>query len=66
MNPTGAWGRETSEAFLHSEAIPLRFSCRRPADDLWMLSLWFQFRDGALWCTTSSEASVVKHLAYDD
>jgi len=31
-----------------------------------MLSLWFQFRDGALWCTTSSEASVVKHLAYDD
>jgi len=66
MNPTGAWDRETSEAFLRSETIPLRLSCRRPADDLWMLSLWFQYRDGALWCATSAEASVVDYLAHDD
>ncbi len=66
MNPTGAWDRETTEAFLRSETIPIRVSCRRPAGDLWMLSLWFVYKEGALWCATSAEADVVEYLRHDD
>ncbi len=63
---TGAWDRTETEAFLRSETIPIRLSCRRPAGDLWMLSLWFVYKEGALWCATSAEADVVEYLAHDD
>jgi len=66
MNPTGAWDQDTTEAFLQSETIPVRISCRRPAGDLWMLSLWFVYREGALWCATSAAANVVEYLTHDD
>ncbi len=66
MNPTGAWDQEMTETFLRNETIPLRLSCRRPAGDLWMLSLWFVYREGALWCATSAAADVVEYLRHDD
>ena len=66
MEPTGAWDRDRTEAFLDRQTIPLRLSCRRPGDDLWMLSLWYLYRDGALWCATSASANVVDYLAGDD
>jgi len=31
-----------------------------------MLSLWYRYRDGALWCATSASADVVDYLASDD
>jgi len=49
MEPTGAWDRERTEAFLDRQTIPLRLSCRRPDGDPWMLSLWYCYREGALW-----------------
>lgn len=63
---TGAWDRNKTEAFLASETIPLRLSCRRPNGDLWMLSLWYLYQEGALWCATSAEADVVDYLTHDD
>jgi len=66
MNPSGAWNRAETEAFLQSETIPVRISCRRPSGDLWMLSLWFVYRENALWCATSASADVVEYLAYDE
>lgn len=66
MDPTGSWNRETTESFLRSETIPIRLSCRRPGDELWMLSLWYRYRDGALWCATSANADVVDYLSRDD
>ena len=63
MNPTGAWDKDTTEAFLRSETIPIRVSCRRPAGDLWMLSLWFVYRESALWCATSAKADVITYLS---
>jgi len=63
---TGAWDREETEAFLTAQTIPVRLSCHTRADALWMLSLWYLYRDGALWCATSAEADVVDYLAHDD
>jgi len=66
MEPTGAWDRERTETFLQSETIPIRLSCHTQADVLWMLSLWYLYRDGALWCATSASADVVDYLTGDD
>ena len=66
MEPTGTWDRSQTEAFLSETKVPLRLSCRRPAGDLWMLSLWFRYRDGALWCATSAEADVIRYLEATD
>lgn len=66
MDPTGAWDREETETFLKSETIPIRLSCHRKGDDLWMLSLWYRYQDGALWCATSAEADIVDYLNHDD
>lgn len=63
---TGAWDREETEAFLRDQTVPLRLSCRTQGDDLWMLSLWYDYRDDALWCATSANATVVDYLAHDD
>jgi len=66
MEPTGAWDRERTETFLRSETIPIRLSCHTQADVLWMLSLWYLYRDDALWCATSASADVVDYLTGDD
>ena len=66
MNPTGAWDRAETEEFLVETTVPVRLSCRRPAGDLWMLSLWFVYREDALWCATSAAANVVEYLTDDN
>ncbi|WP_129112864.1 pyridoxamine 5'-phosphate oxidase family protein [Halegenticoccus tardaugens] len=62
VEPTGVWSRAELDAFLDDAAIPLRLACRTPADDLWTLSLWYRYRDGAFWCATSRDADVVRFL----
>ncbi|MFC7234774.1 pyridoxamine 5'-phosphate oxidase family protein [Halosegnis marinus] len=68
MEVTGDWTRAEAEAFLTSEAgrVPLRVACRTPAGGLWMLSLWYRWRDGGLECATSAHADVVEYLDHDD
>jgi len=64
--PAGAWDAAETEAFLDSATVPLRLSCHANGESLWMLSLWFLYRDDALWCATSANADVVDYLADDD
>ena len=54
------------ERFLDDRQIPARVACRTPGDWLWMLSLWYRYRDGVLECATSKQAAVVSYLEYDD
>jgi len=63
---TGAWDHDETVAFLTSQTVPLRLSCHTRTDDLWMLSLWYLYREDALWCATSASADVVDYLAGDD
>ena len=63
---TGAWDAAETEAFLKSATVPLRLSCRTRGDALWMLSLWFRYREEAFWCATHADADVVDYLAGDD
>jgi len=62
----GAWSRDGVASFLRETTVPVRLSCRTPADRLWMLSLWYEYRDGRLWCATAADADVVEYLRADD
>jgi hypothetical protein len=58
----GVWNRERMATFLEDAVIPIRLGCRTPSGSPWMLSLWFRYRDDALWCATAESADVVTYL----
>ncbi|QPV62554.1 pyridoxamine 5'-phosphate oxidase family protein [Halosimplex litoreum] len=59
---TGDWDRERTEQFLDEQTIPVRLATHTPRDGLWMLSLWYRYRDGHLECATGASAKVVDYL----
>jgi nitroimidazol reductase NimA-like FMN-containing flavoprotein (pyridoxamine 5'-phosphate oxidase superfamily) len=63
---TGAWTEAKATAYLEDATVPLRLSCRRPSGGLWMLSLWYVYRDGSFHCATGADADLVEYLEYDD
>ncbi len=63
---TGAWDRDRTEAFLAEATVPIRLACHSTGGRLWMLSLWFEYRDDRLHCATSAHADVVDYLEGDD
>ena len=62
---TGAWTTTEAEEFLQSVKIPIRLATRRPDASLWMVSLWYRYRDGSFECATWAEADVVGYLRND-
>ena len=65
-HPAGAWDAAETEAFLDSATVPLRLSCHASSESLWMLSLWYLYREDAFWCATSATADVVDYLGDTD
>jgi nitroimidazol reductase NimA-like FMN-containing flavoprotein (pyridoxamine 5'-phosphate oxidase superfamily) len=70
MNVTGPWSSGEATEFLRAATIPVRLACRTPADDLWMLSLWYEWTDEGggpvLRCATGADADVVRFLRRSD
>jgi nitroimidazol reductase NimA-like FMN-containing flavoprotein (pyridoxamine 5'-phosphate oxidase superfamily) len=62
----GAWSKAEATAYLEDATVPLRLACHRPDGGLWMLSLWFRYRDGTFGCATGADADVVGFLEHDD
>jgi nitroimidazol reductase NimA-like FMN-containing flavoprotein (pyridoxamine 5'-phosphate oxidase superfamily) len=58
----GSWSQEETETFLESALVPIRLGCHRPDGGLWMLSLWYEYRDGVFRCATEESADVVRFL----
>jgi nitroimidazol reductase NimA-like FMN-containing flavoprotein (pyridoxamine 5'-phosphate oxidase superfamily) len=65
MDVDGAWTTERAEQFLRERTIPVRLACHTPAGGLWMLSLWYRYRDGHVECATGATADVVRYLRDD-
>jgi nitroimidazol reductase NimA-like FMN-containing flavoprotein (pyridoxamine 5'-phosphate oxidase superfamily) len=65
MELSGPWDRDRVDEFLTDTRVPVRLGCRTPADDPWIVSLWFSW-DGAVNCATSADADLVDFLAHDD
>jgi len=65
FEPTGPWSPERTREYLEERTVPVRVATRTPDGRLWMLSLWYLYRDGALRCATSASADVVAFLEDD-
>jgi hypothetical protein len=53
------------EEYFQKTVIPLRLSCNSTAGWPVVLSLWYIYEDGALYCATPKTAKVVKYLEAD-
>jgi len=62
----GVWSESEAEGFLSEAVVPLRLGCHNPAGGLWMLSLWYRYRDGVIECATSADADIARFLREDD
>ena len=54
--------KESIVQYLAQAQIPLRLSCVSTAGWPAVLSLWYLFEDGHLYCATTQQAKVVKYL----
>lgn len=62
---TGAWSDAEAETYLRDATVPIRLACRTPPGGLWMLSLWYVYRDGSFHCATRADADIVRYLEAD-
>ena len=62
---SGTWSLEQIERFLDEARIPVRLACVTKSGSPIILSLWFRYEEGALWCATQANARVVHHLRHD-
>lgn len=63
MRRTGPWSIERIEAHLAETTVPLRLACVETSGHPRVLSLWFEWREGALWCATSRRSRLAAWLA---
>jgi nitroimidazol reductase NimA-like FMN-containing flavoprotein (pyridoxamine 5'-phosphate oxidase superfamily) len=63
---SGAWSHEQLKQFLEDALVPLRLGCHHPSGGLWMLSLWYQYDDESLLCSSSRDSNIVRFLREND
>ncbi|MFD1563190.1 pyridoxamine 5'-phosphate oxidase family protein [Haloarchaeobius amylolyticus] len=61
----GAWTEPEVAAFLDEATIPIRLATQRPDGSLWLVALWFRYRDGTLECATGADAALVRFLRHE-
>jgi nitroimidazol reductase NimA-like FMN-containing flavoprotein (pyridoxamine 5'-phosphate oxidase superfamily) len=61
----GPWDGKRIYDFLRAARLPVRLGCASESGWPVVLSLWFVWEQGALWCASPSRARVVSYLARD-
>lgn len=61
----GAWSVAETEAFLAGAVIPVRLAAIGMHGIPLVVSLWYLYEDGCLWCATQRDARVARLLAAD-
>ena len=62
---SGAWSADEVEEFLRKVTIPIRIAAHRPDESLWIVTLWYRYREGNFECATWADADVVRYLRND-
>lgn len=60
-----AWQAPQIEAFLADARQPLRLACHARSGFPSISSLWFEYRDGCLWCASHESSAIVRYLQDD-
>ena len=61
----GAWSESEVETFFQETTIPIRLATQRPDGSLWLVTLWYRYREGTLECATGANAALVRFLRND-
>jgi len=61
-----AWSQDTIEQFLSDSVIPIRLAAADSGGSPIVMSLWYLYRDGSLWCATQADARLVAMLREHD
>jgi nitroimidazol reductase NimA-like FMN-containing flavoprotein (pyridoxamine 5'-phosphate oxidase superfamily) len=62
MIKSGPWDVATTTLWLQNTIIPIRLASSGKQGPL-VQSLWFEFKDGAIWCATQRDSAVAKRVA---
>ena len=62
---SGAWSETRLEAFLEEARVPIRIATHRRDGSLWMVALWYRYRNGSFECATGANAHIVRFLEGD-
>lgn len=62
---TGPWSQAEIETYLTRTTVPLRLASSTHDGWPFVFSIWYEYRDGALWCATQASARVVRALHRD-
>ena len=65
MRVSGPWDLSRAEAFLTDALIPLRLAVLDGGGTPILVSLWFLYEDGTLWCATQRNARTARQLEAD-
>ena len=66
MKIKGPWSEADIDRYLTSAVIPMRLSALGGSGWPVVLSLWFRWRDGALWCASNPQSRIVAMLAQEN
>jgi hypothetical protein len=58
----GPWSTNTIEHYLRDTVVPIRLASMDKGGCPVVLSLWYLYEDGVIWCATQRTAQVVKRL----
>ncbi|AGB16819.1 Pyridoxamine 5''-phosphate oxidase [Halovivax ruber XH-70] len=61
----GTWSEDDVEIFLQETTVPIRLATHRPDGSLWVVTLWYRYRDGVFECATQADAAVAGFLRND-
>lgn len=62
---SGPWSANTIERYLRDTVVPIRLASMESSGCPVVLSLWYLYEEGAIWCATQRTAHVVQRLERD-
>lgn len=62
IRTSSAWGASQTEQFLTSSVLPVRLGCVGEDGVPLVVSLWYLFDGGRLWCALHESAAVLRYL----
>jgi hypothetical protein len=65
MTLNGPWNQEQLDQFLTSVRIPMRCSVVKASGFPMVVSLWYLWQAGSLWCATSAASKLARALEQD-
>ncbi|MDJ0927837.1 MAG: pyridoxamine 5'-phosphate oxidase family protein [Gammaproteobacteria bacterium] len=62
IRTSSSWQQAEIEAFLRDTIIPVRLAFLASDGEPLIISLWFEYRDGCVYCASQQDARVIAHL----